>query len=223
MGKAKALRLMIAAMASVLLVPGVAAPAQQASDKSILPEIKLCRGGASMPVERPCIPTLHSSSVDYGILPEFRLVLACTKPPEPTTENLVLDGLYSAGFDVVNSWALGRAVGETMAHGLSIKGVSKDRLVWVNGFPTGHKPGTPSYIDISLYSRPSTSPSLVLAQEIRNLAAKINPSSCRRVKVERNANGIESARTYDDLEFMTRYLVGKAQLEASKSGTFKVH
>lgn len=175
-----------------------------------------------MPVDRPCIPTLHSSTVDHGILPEFRLVLACTKPPELATENMILDALYLAGFDVVNRKALGLVVRETV-HDLNIKGFSRGRLVWVDGFPTVHKPGTPSYIDISLYSRPSTSRSLLLARHIRSLAAKINPSSCQSVKVEQNSNGIESAGTYDDLEFTTRHLIERAQREAANSGASKVH
>ena len=184
-----------------------------------LPATKLCADGATIRARDRCPPPLHSSKTDHGLRAEFRIVLACSRPPGRPSEQVIEDSLYGAGFDTLNR----RRLTEEASNLPFIEAIRDGQFIWVNSAPSVRQPGAWLRVFISLYSRPQRAADTRLSRRLQRLASRIEPRSCRVEKVTRDTNDASSAWTFDDLAYSTRYHFKEARRRDPTSTAYRIH
>lgn len=206
---------------ALALITGLAG-AQGAGPVTALPKlapIKLCNGGATILARDQCPPPLHSSKVDHGLRAELLIVLDCHRPPSPASEQAIEDTLYRSGFDTLNR----RRLASGPQNYPVIQAIREGQFVWVTSAPAEGKPGAPSRLFIALYGRPQRPADVRLSRRLRNLAAQIEPTSCRVAEIIRGTNGPSSIWTYDDVAWLTRYHSKDVLRSEPTTTAYRVH
>ena len=208
--------------AGTLLAAEAPSVAQQAAPRrEEYPALRYCAGGAVVRAEDTCPVLLHSSRIDQGIRPALHIVLSCAAPPARETERIVEEGLFAAGYDVVNHRRLREELGEGPEPHLTIYAVGTRSMVWVRGSPTSHRAGEPYRISLSLLQLPLAKEPRV-ERALRRLAGRLEAGACRTVKIERQDNDLASSWTYEDLESLVRHYLSQAR-QTADSRAYKVH
>jgi hypothetical protein len=164
------------------------------------------------------------STSGEGLSPDLNISLDCSQPLRAVDEIALEKRLYSIGFDVLNRARLAREMRVEFSPPVMIDAIDAEgRMVSVTGFGeiVSGQEQMPTYLGISLYSRPPTSRDAKLETQLESLAADVPKCSVR--KVERHVNPASIDWLYRDITKRTRGWFAQAKDSAPASVTHRVH
>jgi len=163
---------------------------------------------------------------NVGLAPDMHFWLDCQEQLDDAGQAVIEEGLFTAGFDVLNTARAAREQQVEYPYPVKIEALDKHgRVVSIHGFEPNSgfkgKSDRPFTTSASLFTNPPTRRNAKLEETILSVMSK--KPSCSVRDVQRNSNGPASEAVYQDTIKRTKGWFDQARAMGSSSKAVRVH